>query len=504
MKNKTQLKTFLLVLAGWMLLLSWWMISGANVYAEDAGQEASGNDTPPVCTCEEKCIAYEYDRNCAVCAADYKLCAYQKPNVVISINNQSGWQRERAVVTFAVSDAAHTGNFELVKLQAKIGQNGSWIDVTEEKKLEISENCTVYVQAADQKGHTYEKNRAIRCFDTAKPTLNAAVNDGLLSIQAMDQDSGTKYVYVNGYEFGNLTEGILNIRLQQFDTGYEYFTITAMDHAGNMSEVYRVKNPYYKTDTEESGKDKEAQLPKSAEATKPGSASAAVTEHTKTDSEGNAIPKNDETESKEGGKQGKEFYTIKTASEKVFYLIVDRDGEEETVYFLTEIAENDLLNTVSEKSETLPKNSAALESAIPTQGKAPSDNPETAKEKKDAEKEEQAEEEEKAADAAEESAPEKEGGKQAGKEETPFVFYALTGTVAAAAAFGIIRFRAARRKKEDFLDEEDEEEEEYGEGYPDEEDKGESDEYGEFFEELGDAGDTGETKETEETGDVPD
>lgn len=43
--------------------------------------------------------------------------------------------------------------------------------------------------------------------------------------------------------------------------------------------------------------------------------------------------------------QGKEFYTIQTASDKVFYLIIDRDEDEEMVYFLTEISENDLLNT---------------------------------------------------------------------------------------------------------------------------------------------------------------
>ena len=39
------------------------------------------------------------------------------------------------------------------------------------------------------------------------------------------------------------------------------------------------------------------------------------------------------------------------------------------VYFLTEIDENDLLNVTEKQSETLPKNSAALESAIPTGNK---------------------------------------------------------------------------------------------------------------------------------------
>lgn len=72
--------------------------------------------------------------------------------------------------------------------------------------------------------------------------------------------------------------------------------------------------------------------------------------------------------------QGKEFYTIQTASEKVFYLVIDRDGDEEKVYFLTEVSENDLLNTTSDNSETLPKNSAALESAIPVKDAALDNN----------------------------------------------------------------------------------------------------------------------------------
>lgn len=143
----------------------------------------------------------------------------------IKIRQPEEWHNDIVSVSFSVKDTADTGNFEIAKIEAKVGQNGSWTDVTEEKKLRISENCTVYVLVTDQKGNTYEKNRAIKCFDTVKPTLNAAVSDGLLSIQVHDTDSGAKAVYVNGYEFTDLTGGTLNIRLQQFDAGYEYFTI---------------------------------------------------------------------------------------------------------------------------------------------------------------------------------------------------------------------------------------------------------------------------------------
>ncbi len=465
---------------------------------ETEGGTVSGNEIEPVCTCEKRCGAYDYDKDCEVCAADYKDCEYKTPNVVININSPGGWHNERATVTFTVTDAAHTGNFEAAKIQAKVGQNGSWTDVTEDKKLEISENCTVYVQVTDQKGNTYERSRTMRCFDTTKPTLNAAVSDGLLSIQVHDTDSGAKAVYVNGYEFTELTNGTLNIRLQQFDAGYEYFTISAMDNAGNMSEVYKTKNPYYKDPADESDENPAEQLPVNAEATKPGSATGTVTEHTKTDSEGNTVSQtpqeqkkqamaeadaaekaesgDKDTENEKSG-QGKEFYTIQTATDKVFYLIIDRDGEEELVYFLTEITENDLLNATSDNSETLPKNSAALESAIPTEGGAlPNNNGELPEDQEQAE--ENIEDEENAEDTenTEETEPEEKAS-----EPNPMVSYILMGALAIAFIGGAYYFKVVRKKKEDFIEDEDEDEEE-DEEYENEEEEPEDGSEDGFFE----------------------
>ena len=471
------------------------------------GGTVSGNDVPePVCACEKKCGAYDFDKDCEVCAADYKDCEYKTPNVVIHINSPGGWYNEKAAVTFSVSDTAHTGNFETAKIQAKVGQNGSWTDVTEDKKLEISENCTVYVQVTDQKGNTYERSRAVRCFDTTKPTLNAAVSDGLLSVQVHDTDSGAKAVYVNGYEFTELTNGTLNIRLQQFDAGYEYFTISAMDNAGNMSEVYKTKNPYYKDPADESDENPAKQLPVSAEATKPGNATGTVTEHTKTDSEGNTVSGNSLAEQKkqamaeadaaeaaekeksgekekEPSEQGKEFYTIQTASDKVFYLIIDRDGEEEMVYFLTEITENDLLNAASDNSEILPKNSAALESAIPTEeGALPNNNGEQPDDTGQAE--ENAEETENAEDTEDtESTEEPEPEEKA--EQNPLISYILMGALAIAFIGGAYYFKVVRKKKEDFIEDEDEDEEDEEE-YENEEEEPEDGSDDDFFEDKED------------------
>ena len=457
------------------------------------GGTVSGNEVPePECTCKEKCTQYSADKDCEVCKGDYSLCEYVNPNVKITISTPSGWHNDTTKVHISVEDVAHSGNFSIKTVQAKVAQNGSWTDITEDMYVEISENTTVYVLVTDQRGKTYEKNRYIKCFDFTKPTLNAAVSDGLLSVQAHDTDSGIKAVYVNGYEFTELTNGVLNIRLQQFDAGYQYFTISAMDNAGNMSEVYKTANPYYTDPEKTDGNEKNPaeQLPVNAQATKPSSATAQVTEHTKTDSDGNTVSENslaeqkkqamaeaaasekkEESGEKEKSETGKEFYTIQTASEKVFYLIIDRDGEEEVVYFLTEVTENDLLNVTADNSDTLPQNSAALESAIPvTEGALPNNNGEQETEEEPAE--EAAEDGEENTEEPEPE-PEKTG-------ENPAATYIILGLVAVVAIGGGYYFKVAKKKKEEFLDEDDDEEEEE---YEDDEENEEKED--DFFEDDG-------------------
>ena len=438
------------------------------------------------CTCREKCSQYSKNEECELCKKDYTLCDYVSPNVKITINTPTGWHNETAKVHISVEDVSKTENFTIKTVQAKIGQNGSWTDITEDMYIEISENSTVYVLVTDHNGKTYEKNRYMKCFDFDKPTLNAAVSDGLLSIQAHDTASGIKAIYVNGYEFTEITNGVLNIRLQQFDAGYQYFTIQAMDNAGNMSEVYKTANPYYTDpETENSNESNPAeQLPVNAEATNPSSATAQVTEHTKTDSEGNQIVSSNagsgskketsDSDTEVDEEKGKEFYTIQTANEKVFYLIIDRDGDEEMVYFLTEISENDLLNTTTENSETLPKNSAALESAIPVSGGALDNNNVEGDKTEGAEDTAQV-------DGTEENPEGTEVSEKEMTEENSMTTYIILGMIAVA-VIGVYYFKVIR-KKEDFLDEDEEEDDEEYEEEEEENEDAEED----FFDQTEDS-----------------
>ena len=243
--------------------------------------------------------------------------------------------------------------------------------------------------------------KAYAAGDTTIPTLTAVVNNGMLTVDAKDDASGIAAIYINGYEFTDLNNGSITIRMQQYDTGYQYFTMQAKDGAGNLSEVYRVNNPYYTFPDEDNGEE-EPSLPSDVEPTKPSKAEAEVTVHVKTDKDGNttdsrssssstrsssssvrngsgsssssssavkqkAVEEYDEDEddyeidsARYISSEGREFYTIMTKTGKVFYLVIDRTKDEETVHFLTDITENDLLNVTEDNKPSLPQNSAVV------------------------------------------------------------------------------------------------------------------------------------------------
>ena len=278
--------------------------------------------------------------------------------------------------------------------------------------------------------------------DETKPVLNAAIQDGILNIQAEDKDSGVKSIYVNGYEFTDFDNGALSIRLQRFDAGYEYFTIQAVDYAGNQSNRYKLENPYYSKEKEDDEKSMAEQLPTDAIPSNPSDAVAYVTEHIKLRS---ISDKSMEIqEDKESIENSKEFYTIRTKTDKVFYLIIDRVGNKETVYFLTEISENDLLNVTSDNREVLPQNSVALESAIPIV------DSELSSEEKELENKEKETENMKNSNGA------KETGVIKGTQKKTYLMIGVLSVIGIGVGY---YFKVVKKKKEKFMEEDEEEEE---------------------------------------------
>jgi hypothetical protein len=389
----------------------------------------------------------------------------------ITIEKPDGWKQGDTTVSILVDSS----QIEIKKIEAKVGQDGNWQDVTSSKSVTISGNQTVYVRVTDSEGNVYEQNRSIRCYDTEKPTLSASLTDGVLTIQGNDSNSGIASVTVNGTTYTDLENGKLRVQLTQKDFTTKTIEITATDTAGNTSDKYTLQNPYYEwavkqaqqqsassddlsttsstgtTDTETT-----SPLPQDAEASEPTDAKGTVDDRTVTGIEEELAQAGEDAESiTQTATEGtKEFYTISTKSGKIFYLIIDNSKSEDNVYFLTEVSEKDLMNFTLSDTVTLPE--------VDTVYAEP----------------EQEETEEEPAETAQEEPEEEEV--QMPEDKSSVGSYILIGLVAAGVLGGAYYFKVYK-PKQDSDDEEDEYEEDESET---EEEPAEPDEAEEADEEV--------------------
>lgn len=302
--------------------------------------------------------------------------AYAAEDNSIDIEKPSGWKQGETTITVTTNAGKLGEGVTITKLEAKVGENGSWINITDSHTISIDKNETVYVRATDSEGNVYEQNRSIKCYDSEKPTLAASLTDGVLTIQGKDTISGIASVTVNGTEYRDLTDGTLKIQLTQKDFTTKKIEITATDTAGNTSDKYSLQNPYYEwavkqaiaqsadangnnaTTTTPTGEDQQvtSPLPQDAKPSEPTTSTGTVEDRTVTGIEQELAEQNETVDkiSSTTTAAGKEFYTISTKSGKVFYLIIDNEQSQDNVYFLTEVDEQDLMNFTLSDTVTLP------------------------------------------------------------------------------------------------------------------------------------------------------
>ena len=302
--------------------------------------------------------------------------AYAAEDNSIGIEKPSGWKQGETTITVTINAGKLGEGVTITKLEAKVGENGSWTDITDSHTISIDKNETVYVRATDSEGNVYEQNRSIKCYDSEKPTLAASLTDGVLTIQGKDTISGIAAITVNGTEYRYLTDGTLKIQLTQKDFTTKKIEITATDMAGNTSDKYSLQNPYYEwavkqaiaqsadasgnntTTTTPTGEEQQvtSPLPQDAKPSEPTTSTGTVEDRTVTGIEQELAEQNETVDkiSSTTTAAGKEFYTISTKSGKVFYLIIDNEQSQDNVYFLTEVDEQDLMNFSLSDTVTLP------------------------------------------------------------------------------------------------------------------------------------------------------
>lgn len=302
--------------------------------------------------------------------------AYAAEDNSIDIEKPSGWKQGETTITVTTNSSKLGEGVTITKLEAKVGENGSWTDITDSHTISIEKNETVYVRATDSEGNVYEQNQSIKCYDSEKPTLAASLTDGVLTIQGKDTISGIASVTVNGTEYRDLIDGTLKIQLTQKDFTTKKIEITATDTAGNISDKYSLQNPYYEwavkqaiaqsadasgnnaTTTTPTGEEQQVNspLPQDAKPSESTTSTGTVEDRTVTGIEQELAEQNETVDkiSSTTTAAGKEFYTISTKSGKVFYLIIDNEQSQDNVYFLTEVDEQDLMNFTLSDTVTLP------------------------------------------------------------------------------------------------------------------------------------------------------
>ena len=310
----------------------------------------------------------------ALCMAPTMNAYAKDDNVSITVTGPEGWVSERGEVKVAVEIKPDSG-VEIKSIEARQG-NGKWSDITESLTYMATDNGKVQIRVKDVEGKSYEEELELTCFDKEQPTLIAAVNEGVLHIQAQDGVSGIRNVYVNGYTFEDVPDGDLTIRLQQFDATYAEFMIQVTDWAGNISDVYTVENPYATEDDELVHFLPTTAIPSDAE-----TAVGTVTEYStpevaisgdmmfeeireyqmgQVDEDGESLP------------LGKEIYTIETVSGKTFYMVIDKESDENNAYLLTQAGEADILNFLqTDEEKVLPQNAAVVSEHVLTVGSKP-------------------------------------------------------------------------------------------------------------------------------------
>ena len=406
--------------------------------------ESEKPSEPEKCVCKEKCAVGAINTDCPLCKNDRTKCTGQEPatpKFTISILSPDGWHTRKAKVTIRVRDVNGTG-WETV--EAKINSGGSWVDLTddlaekEKTTVEISENCSIYMVVTDKNGKTHAKNRYIEVFDREAPTIRAGIDGELLRVEASDDLSGVDQIYVCGNAFSDLNNGTLDVRLKDYADNYQQITIQATDNAGNKSTMTQMRNPYYEEPKKETGDgsasatNPTAQAPASqnpaalsnapgaaasgggtavpgsqkgsgsvsgqpakpggsgqtlkedTEGKDPSAVSPAAIEETEDNPftpEGSATVVDNATDS-----QGKEFYTIMTPDENVFYLVIDKQRDSENVYFLNAVTESDLM-ALAQKDTQNPAAATATEPEKPPKETEPVTEPPAQPEKPQEEQE---------------------------------------------------------------------------------------------------------------------
>lgn len=164
----------------------------------------------------------------------------------IVLTAPGGWSSNGAVMKVSITDRENMGWY---RIEYRMN-DGRWIDcedLFDKNKAEITvrENGTFTLRMTDPHGHEFEETAQVECIDLTAPVVSASINGKTLQVDARDALSGIAGVQINSMLFTTLTNGSLNVELDQNMNKFEKLAVRAFDYAGNFSEPITLDNPHY-------------------------------------------------------------------------------------------------------------------------------------------------------------------------------------------------------------------------------------------------------------------
>lgn len=162
----------------------------------------------------------------------------------VTITPPDGWYLNAASIQVEITGDAWA--------KAELQRPGvsAWEDVTGHfqsgsAKLDISANGIYHIRVTDPSGETHETEQDVECIDSTPPTVWAGIRDKLLHTEASDTQSGIAGIMVDGCLYTTLTNGGLDLRIQDYINAGPTISIIALDNVGNLSDETLLDNPYY-------------------------------------------------------------------------------------------------------------------------------------------------------------------------------------------------------------------------------------------------------------------
>jgi len=192
--------------------------------------------------------------------------------------------------------------------------------------------------------------------DNEAPIVTAKLQGNIIRIEANDENTGVEAVFIDENRVNYRVDSVLEIDPREYRGNSEKISIYAVDFAGNKSNIVEVENPYFI-----SFGDVDIDDSTDSESNEPTESSINNEQSLTPDGTGSIVDNiTDSTE--------KEFLTIQTPDGNIFYLILDKTRDENGVYLLNDVTEDDLA--------ALAKKGDGGTSAIPTPEPTPTPTPE--------------------------------------------------------------------------------------------------------------------------------